>query len=292
MLSRLVAHEHSAVAFDLDSDARSHAREAGAEVLGSAAEVAARSEVVLLSLPSPSAVEDALLGEDGILAPADTCATVVDMSTTDPETTRAMAARAAERGVAYADSPVSGSVMRAQDGTLTLMVGADAETLARIEPLLDCIGARTVHCGGVGSGQVAKLCNNMLCAANLAAIAETFLTGVKAGLDARVLLEAIRESSGGSWLLDSWVTPTAFAGDYSPRFRLDLMDKDAGLFARTAAALDVPTPVCAAAREMFRAARVQDLGSEDMTALVRLYEQLAGTTLLAGSIQPAVEMSS
>lgn len=294
ILGHLVGGGHPVRAYDRDADALRRAEHEGARTGGSAAEVASGAAVVFLSLPSPSAVEDALVGPDGVENSLVRGSTVIDLGTTDPDTTRRMAARMAERGARYVDSPVSGGVMRATDGTLTLMVGADPQVLEDVRLLLGRIATRVVHCGPVGSGQVAKLCNNMLCAANLAAISETFLTGVKAGLDADVLLEAIQHSSGGSWLLEAWVAPTAFAGDYRPRFRLDLMHKDVSLFADTASGLDMPTPVCAATREMLRAARVDGLGSDDMTALVRFYERFAGTELLEHSKRPgaAVEVSA
>jgi 3-hydroxyisobutyrate dehydrogenase len=283
MASRLLVAGHALTIADADSAALERGRAAGGEPVGSAAEVARRAEVVFTCLPSAAALEDVVRGPAGLVTALGPGTTIVDVGTTDIRVTRSLASAVLKAGGDYLDAPVSGSVMRAADGTLTFMVGGDAAVLERVRPFLDRLGDRVIHCGPTGNGQLAKLCNNMLCAANLAAIAETFVTGVKSGLDAEVLLDVVRSSSGGSWLLESWVAETAFAGDYAPRFKLDLMHKDVSLFAAGAAEADVAAPVCAATREMFRAARVKGLGDGDMTGLIRLYEDLAGVALLEGS---------
>jgi 2-hydroxymethylglutarate dehydrogenase len=279
MVVRLLAAGHSVTAFDVDDELLRRTADAGATTVSSPGAVARAADVIFLSLPSPAIVKRVVEEPDGVVSGLLPGAVVVDLSTTDPPTSRAVAAAVHEAGGRYLDAPVSGGIMGASNGTLTLMVGGDGAVLEDVRSLLACLGERIVHCGPTGTGQTAKLCNNMLCAANLAAISETFLTGVKAGLEPEVLLEIVRHSSGDSWLLDEWFPSCAFRGDFTPRFKLDLMHKDVSLFAATAAELDAPTPVCAAAREMFRAARVAGLGDRDMTALVLVYEQLAGIQL-------------
>jgi 3-hydroxyisobutyrate dehydrogenase len=285
MVERLVVSGSAVTAYDIDAETLRRAELAGARTAASPGEATRGASAVLMSLPSPAVVERVVSGPNGVVAQLAAGATVIDLSTTDPATTLRVAATIAEAGGRFLDAPVSGGIMGAADGTLTFMVGGDPTVLDEVRPLLERLGTRIVHCGSSGMGQTAKLCNNMLCAANLAAIAETFTTGVKAGLDADVLLEVVRNSSGASWLLESWIPSGPFVGDFSPRFRLDLMHKDVSLFAETAAEVDAPTPVCAAVREMFRAARVEGLGQEDMTALIRLYERLAGVRLLENSIR-------
>jgi 2-hydroxymethylglutarate dehydrogenase len=279
MVARLLANGHSVTAYDVDEELLRRAVDAGASTASSPGEVARAADVIFLSLPSPAIVERVVEADDGVISGLLPGAVVVDLSTTDPPTSRGVATSVHEAGGRYLDAPVSGGIMGASKGTLTLMVGGDAAVLEDVRALLACLGERIVHCGPIGTGQTAKLCNNMLCAANLAAISETFLTGVKAGLDPEVLLEIVRHSSGDSWLLDEWFPSCALGGDFTPRFKLDLMHKDVSLFAATAAELDAPAPVCAAAREMFRAARAAGLGDRDMTALVLVYEQLAGVEL-------------
>jgi 3-hydroxyisobutyrate dehydrogenase-like beta-hydroxyacid dehydrogenase len=291
MVERLLAASYSVTVFDLDEAASTRAATAGARRAACPAELARRSDVVFTSLPTPGALVEVVTGPGGVASGLRPGATVIDVGTTDPSTTRGVAGSVQDAGGRYLDAPVSGSVMRAAEGTLTFMVGGDLAALDDARPVLAPLGARVIHCGPTGSGQMAKLANNMLCAATLAAIAETFLTAVKSGLDADVLLEVVRHSSGGSWLLESWVAPTAFADDFTPRFRLDLMDKDVGLFADAAARLDVGTPVCGVVREMLRAARADGLGAEDMTAIVRVYERLAGVRLLEHSRRPSQGVS-
>jgi 3-hydroxyisobutyrate dehydrogenase-like beta-hydroxyacid dehydrogenase len=213
---------------------------------------------------------------------------VVDMSTIDPATTRRLHERAAGSGVSFLDAPVSGSVMRAETGQLTIMVGGEEEALERCRAVLGHMGSNVVHVGPSGSGQVAKLCNNMLLAIIVAGVAETFVTGAKAGVDPRVLLDVVRSSSGGNWLLDSWMPLTTFADDYTPRFALDLLHKDVALFGLTADGEGMPVPVAAATEEVLKAARSRGLGKLDMTSVVQMYEELAGIRLLAdGSSEEA-----
>ena len=129
-------------------------------------------------------------------------------------------------------------------------------------------------------GQTTKLCNNAIVTVTLCALAESLLTGVKAGLDARELRAVICKSSGASWLLENWLASTSFAGDYSPLFALELLQKDASLFERASDELGVPTPVTSVARQMLGAAAAGGLGDKDMTAVVQLYEELADVALL------------
>ena len=171
--------------------------------------------------------------------------------------------------------------MRARDGTLTIIVGGSHQTLERCEPVLRVLGSNIVHMGGPGSGQTAKLCNNALVTVTVCALAESLLTGVKSGLDAKQLADVIACSSGASWLLDHWLPLTSFAGDYAPLFALELLEKDATLFTQTADEIGVPTPVTSNALQMLSNAGAQGSKDRDMTAVMQLYESLAGTELIS-----------
>lgn len=280
MSRRLLAAGYPLRAFDANPSALDRTVGLGAQAAASARDAASGAEVVVLSLPTPAVVEDVVAGEDGVLAGLSPAGVVVDMSTIDPATTRRLQERAAECGSAFLDAPVSGSVMKAETGQLTIMVGGDGRALERCRAVLAHLGANIVHVGPPGSGQVAKLCNNMLLAVIVAGVAETFVTGAKAGVDPRVLLEVVRTSSGGNWLLDNWMPLTTFADDYAPRFSLDLLHKDASLFGLTADGEGMPVPVAAATEEVLKAARSRGLGKLDMTSVVQMYEELAGIRLL------------
>ena len=283
MSRRLAGAGHPLRAFDLDGAALARgAAEEGAEAAESPRSAATGADVVVLSLPSPRAVEEVVCGEDGVLAGLESGRAIVDMSTIDPATSRRVHAAAAERGCPVLDAPVSGGPTKAETGTLTIMVGGDEAVLERCRPVLARLGTNIIRVGPPGSGQVAKLCNNMLLGVILGGIAETFATGVKAGVDARVLHEVVCASTGGSTVLESWVPLTTLKDDYTPRFSLDLLHKDVSLFAQTADLEGVPVPIAAATEQMIKAARCRGLGALDMTAVVKLYEELAGVRWLEG----------
>lgn len=280
MCARLLAAGYQVRAFDLSAEALERAAGRGAHPTASPADAVAGAAVAVLSLPSPAVVEEVVTGDQGVLAGLAPGSVVIDMSTIDPGTARRLHERVAEHGSSFLDAPVSGSVWRAEDGTLTIMVGGDEQPLERSRPLLEHLGSNVLHVGPSGSGQVAKLCNNMLLAIIVAGIAETFVTAAKAGMDARTLHEVVRISSGSNWVVENWLTETTLADDYAPRFSLDLLHKDVSLFARTADDAAVSVPIAAATEEMLKAARSRGLGPLDMTAVVQMYEELADVRVL------------
>jgi len=162
----------------------------GALAAASAAEAAREADLVILSLPTPAIVEAVVTGEQGILRTARPGTTVVDMSTGDPGTARRVEAACRAAGVNFLDAPVSRGVMGAEKGTLLIMVGGDEEVLEAARPVLSVLGSEIIHVGGPGSGQVVKLCNNMLSAINMLALDEGLGTGGKAGVELEGLLEA------------------------------------------------------------------------------------------------------
>ena len=285
MSGRLLAAGHRVRAFDSSPAALERVVDRGADAAESPRDAAAGASAVVLSLPSPGVVEEVVTGSDGVLAALSSGGVIVDTSTIDPATTRRLHARVAEQGAFFLDAPVSGGVMRAETGELTIMVGGEEEALERCRPLLARLGSNIVHLGPSGSGQVVKLCNNMLLAIILAGLAETLVTGAKAGVDARTLTNVVRTSTGGNWALENWLPLTTFADDYSPRFSLDLLYKDVSLFGGAADGAGVPVPIAAATEEMLKAARSRGLGGLDMTAVVKMYEELADIRVLENELQ-------
>jgi 3-hydroxyisobutyrate dehydrogenase len=209
---------------------------AGVELLSSAAAVAARSELVVTSLPGPAEVEEVYLGAEGLLAGAQpNLAAVVDTSTSSPQLARRLARQAATRGVGALDCPVSGGPARAADGTLTMMVGGDRETFAGALPVLEHLATFVAYAGPAGAGQVVKLANNLMTACNMAGLAESLALALSAGIDPGLLFDVVTRSSGDSSVLRrrfpiEGVVPEAPANaSFAPLFSLALMRKDVRL---------------------------------------------------------------
>jgi 3-hydroxyisobutyrate dehydrogenase len=273
MLGNLVAKGFAVVAYDQQPAALEAAVRLGASRGGSSAAVAAQSDLVVTMLPSASHVEAVYLGPEGVLegiAPGRLC---VDMSTIDPLTSRRVAARLQERAVRFIDAPVSGGVAGAEDGTLAIMVGGDAEDLEAARPVLAAMGKHIVHMGAVGAGEVAKLCNNLIAGVATVAVSEAFRIAEGFGVDARVLTDVISNSSGRTWIMEHGhpvpgiVPRAASSRDYAPGFTVDLMCKDLGLAVNAARELRVPVAVSSAAQQVLRMASSQGYGKKDVASV-------------------------
>jgi 3-hydroxyisobutyrate dehydrogenase len=197
------------------------------------------------------------------------------MSTIDPGTSQRVAARLAEKGVRFIDAPVSGGVGGATAGTLAIMVGGDAADFAEAKPALDAMGANIIHVGAVGAGEVAKLCNNLIAGAAFVAVSEAFRIAEGFGVDPKILTQVIAKSSGATWVMEKnhpvpGVDPNSAANrDYAPGFMTDLMAKDLALAVNAAREKRVPTPVAAAAQQVYRMASAHGLGRKDCASVYR-----------------------
>jgi 3-hydroxyisobutyrate dehydrogenase len=250
----------------------------GATDGGSPRGVAEVSEVTFLCVPnSPEVIEvvDAMLPA---LGPGKT---VVDCSTIDPEVERAQHARVRTRGARYLDAPLSGGTAGAHKGTLTLMVGGDDDVLAETEPAMDPFAGLVVHVGGPGMGQVVKLCNQVIYAAQMTATAEATAMAVKSGVDMAKLLEVLTHATGDCVAVRTrlpvpGVIPDSPASNgWRPGFMTDLMAKDLDLAMAYAARSDVPVSTTAAARQLLTAATAAGYGREDFSAVAKVVLALA-----------------
>jgi 3-hydroxyisobutyrate dehydrogenase len=284
MSRRLLAAGHSLTVYDTDRGLVEGLVAEGATGAGSPAEAARDAELVILSLPTPAIVEAVVSGEDGVLRTARPGTTVIDMSTADPSTARRVEAACRATGVNFLDAPVSRGVVGAEKGTLVIMVGGDAEVLESARPVLSVLGSDIIHVGGPGSGQVAKLCNNMLSAINMQALGEVLVTGVKAGVDIEVLVEVLSAGTGASWGLTNHLPATILAGDEGTRFALELMHKDVWLFMRTAEEQGLSTPLAATAAQTLRMAKSEGYGPRDYSAIISYFEKLGNTQLLPDKV--------
>ena len=273
MLANLVKKGFTVVAHDAVAAALAGAVKVGATAAASGADVARQSELVITMLPSSSHVEAVYLGRGGVLEGIAGGRLCVDMSTIDPSVSRRVATALAAKKVRFLDAPVSGGVPRATDGTLAIMVGGDARDLEEARPALAAMGANVIHVGAVGSGEVAKLCNNLIAGVAAVAVSEAFRIAEGFGVDAKVLTDVISKSSGNTWVMEHMhpvpglVARSASSQDYAPGFMTDLMAKDLGLAVNAARELRVPVVVAPAAQQVLRLASSHGLGRKDFTAI-------------------------
>ena len=273
MLSNLLKKGHSVVAYDIVEAMLEGAVKRGATRAGSASEAAKASEVVITMLPSSSHVEAAYLGAGGVLEGIASGRLCIDMSTADPAASRRVAEAAKKRGARFIDAPVSGGVPRAEDGTLAIMVGGEPRDFEEAKPVLACLGANIIHVGPVGSGEVAKICNNLIAGVAAVAVSEAFRIAEGFGVDPKILTDVISKSSGNTWVMEhahpvpGMVAKAPANRDYAPGFMTDLMAKDLGLAVSAARELRVPVFVAPAAQQLLRLASSQGLGRKDFSVV-------------------------
>ncbi len=248
----------------------------GATAVGSSAEIALQSRVVITSLPDPAAVESVYLGDAGLVANATDGQVYVDTSTVDPGLSRKLADELTAKGASFLDAPVSGGVAGAVAGTLTIMVGGDGEAFARVRPVMEALGEKIHHVGPSGSGTIIKLANQLLVGINVAGVAEAMVLGAKAGADPAAMFEVLSSSFGGSRMLDRGV-PLILDRNFGGGTPVDLIRKDLGLITALAQELGVPLSSGENAQAIFNRAHDAELGTEDMVAVIRPMEQTAGT---------------
>jgi 3-hydroxyisobutyrate dehydrogenase-like beta-hydroxyacid dehydrogenase len=224
-----------------------------------------------------------LVLDRGVLHSATPGMTIVDMSTISPTVSRSLARVCEDRGVHFLDAPVSGGTQGAEAGTLTIMVGGDADVLAGVRPVLDALGSRVFHVGPAGSGEVMKLINNVLVGTIAAATAEALVLGVKAGADVQTMADVIGVSTGASWQLANQFPLRAFNGSFRPGFMTNLLAKDLDLALELGAENDVPLRLTSLARELYRETQDEGFGTDDYTSVLRVLETVSGTEVRTGA---------
>ena len=201
---------------------------------------------------------------------------LVDTSTVDPETTRAVHVAAAARGVRYLDAPVSGGYREAENGTLVVIVGGDREAFDEARPVLDVLGSTVHYAGPSGAGNIVKLVNNVMSMGNMLVAAEVFVLGVKAGMDPKTLFEILRGSAGRSYHFEKRL-PNILARNFAPGFTVDLARKDLGLAVDMARSHDVPVPATSLLHQLYNASSALGDGKNDFASIVKLFESWART---------------
>jgi 3-hydroxyisobutyrate dehydrogenase len=258
-----------------DGKAERWAAEHDATAAASPSEVAGASDIVLSMVVDGAQVDSVLLGEHGVVQAAHAGLLCVDMSTIAPSDSRRIGAALARAGVRMIDAPVTGSSPRAEDASLTIMVGGEREDFQRAEPLLRTMGELIVHVGALGQGEMVKLINNALGAANAAALAEALVLGHATGVDLDALVRVTSAGSGASAQMQLKSTPMR-EHDYTTLFKAEHMLKDVRLCLEEAQAAGAPFPAAAHARDLLTATLGRGLGEQDYAAIIEAAEGLAG----------------
>ena len=279
MARNLLKAGHALTVFDVVQHNVEALTSLGATAATSAKHAAAEGELVITMLPSSPHVKSVYLGPDGVLAGAGNGIPLIDSSTIDPHTAREVAAAATERGHPMADAPVSGGTGGAEGGTLTFMVGAAPALFDRIKPILAHMGKNIVHCGAAGTGQVAKICNNMLLGISMIGVAEAMNLGVALGIDPKVLAGIINTSSGRCWSSETYnpypgvMENVPASRGYTGGFGTDLMLKDLGLATDAAKQAKQPVVMGAVAQQLYQMFSAQGAGGQDFSAIINLLKK-------------------
>ncbi len=246
----------------------------GATAAPSPRAVAEASELVVTMVTDSQAVEDVVLGTRGIAEGAHAGLIVADMSTISPSTTRRVAAALAARGVSMLDAPVSGGETGAREGTLTIMVGGDARSFEASLPVFKAMGRKVVHMGATGSGQLAKLANQILVACNMAGVCECLNFAARAGLDAEKLIDSLSAGAASSWSLTN-LGPKVARRDFAPGFKIKLLQKDLGYVLSSAEEVDAGLPATSLVHGLYGRLVEEGLGELGTQALVQAVEALS-----------------
>ena len=293
MSRRLIEAGHRVAGYDVTAASRASLAAQGGRSAATLGDAVADAECVITMLPTGKHVRAVYEAEGGVLASAPREALLIDSSTIDIESARAVSSAATAAGFDMVDAPVSGAVPAAAGGRLTFMVGGSAEAYARARPLLDPMGANFFHVGQAGSGQALKICNNMLAGMTMVALSEAIALGEKLGLDHQTLYDVIVKSSGNCWALEKYCpvpgpVPTSPANHgYAPGFALPMMLKDMRLAQQAAGSVHAATPLAGAAVALYQMAAAGGYADKDFSAVFQLIagrdgEPQAGATPVSG----------
>ncbi|MEM5371777.1 3-hydroxyisobutyrate dehydrogenase [Paraburkholderia azotifigens] len=284
MALNLLKAGHALQVFDLNAHAVQELTTAGATAKETPKAAAADVEAVITMLPAAAHVKAVLTGEEGILAGIAKNITIIDSSTIDPASVKIFAELAKQNGNTFVDAPVSGGTGGAAAGTLTFMVGGTAEAYEHVKPVLQAMGKNIVHCGGTSTGQVAKICNNLVLGITMAGVSEAMALGEALGIDPKVLGGIINTSTGRCWSSDTYnpfpgVIETApSTRGYTGGFGTDLMLKDLGLATDAAKLARQPVYLGALAQQLYQTMSTKGAGKLDFSAVIKLYRNEEGAS--------------
>ena len=276
MARNLVEDGYSVNVFDLNEATVNAAKEFGASSSDSAADTASLSDIVITMVPDSEHVEAVIAGPNGILEGLKPGSVVVDMSTIDPEMGKKMANLIEAKGSNFVDAPVTGGVGGAEAGTLSILVGGNAEVFERALPVLNVLGGDVSHMGPVGSGHTTKIANQLIGVATLAGISEAFVLAKKSGLDMQAFFDAVKNGAGRSWALET-LGPKILDGDFAPGFMVKHMQKDLRLAGQLAADTGTALPTSTLIAQLYRSVQADgpDAVNQGHQALVQAIEKMS-----------------
>ena len=275
MAKNLIKAGYDLIVYDPNLQAVEEVAAAGATAAKSVVEVASVADVFFTMVPNSPQVQDVLFGAGNAVSALRAGATVIDMSSINPVSSREFAATLAKKGVEMLDAPVSGGEPKAIDGTLAFMVGGKKDVFEKYKPLLEKMGASVTLVGDIGAGNVAKLCNQVVVAVNIAAVSEALMLGQKCGVNPEDVFEAIKGGLAGSTVMNA-KAPMMLDRNFAPGFRIDLHIKDLNNVMDAAKIVDSPIPLTCQMMEMMKVLRHDGEGSSDHSAILKFYEKLAG----------------
>ena len=278
MAKNLLKAGHDLVVADLNQEAVEELAAVGAQTAANGAGVAEACQVVITMVPNSPHVRAAVLGENGVAQGAKPGTVLIDMSSIDPTESKAIGAELAKKGIEMLDAPVSGGEPKAIDGTISVMVGGKRELFDRYYDLLMAMAGSVVYVGELGSGNVAKLANQIVVAVNIAAVAEALTFAKKAGTDPELVYQAIRGGLAGSTVMDA-KAPMMLAGNFKPGFRVELHIKDLTNALNAAHAISAPVPLSGQLMEIMQSVKADGCDKEDHSSIVRFYEKLSNVTV-------------
>jgi 2-hydroxy-3-oxopropionate reductase len=274
MSRNLIKANYELVVMDRNSEVTEELGKLGAKIALSPKEVAAEADVIITMLPDSPDVEDVVLGKNGIIEGATKVLTVIDMSSISPIVSRKISIELEKIGISMLDAPVSGGEPKAIEGTLSVMVGGKKEIFDKYYDLMKSMASSVVRVGEIGSGNIAKLCNQIIVAINMSAMAEALILAQKAGASPELVYNAIRGGLAGSNLLDA-KAPMIMNRNFKPGFRVDLHVKDLNNVLHTSHELGIPLPMSASVMEILQAVKADGLGNDDHCSIVKYYEKIA-----------------
>jgi 2-hydroxy-3-oxopropionate reductase len=274
MSMNLIKANYELVVMDKNPEATKELGTLGAKIVSSPKEVAAQVDVIITMLPNSPDVEDVVLGKNGIIEGATSVSTIIDMSSISPIVSRKISNELEKIGINMLDAPVSGGEPKAIEGTLSVMVGGKKEIFDKYYDLIKSMAASVVRVGEIGSGNIAKLCNQIIVAINMTAMSEALILAQKAGVSPELVYNAIRGGLAGSNLLDA-KAPMVMNRNFKPGFRIDLHVKDLRNVLDTSHELEIPLPMSAAVMEIMQALKADGLGNDDHCSIVKYYEKIA-----------------
>lgn len=278
MSSNLLKNGRKVVVYDSHPDATKPLVAKGATAASNIAEIAGQSDHIITMLPTPDIVKQVYRGADGVFANAKKGSILIDSSTVGPEPPQELVIEAKSKGLIFVDAPVTGAVPAARDGTLTFLVGGTESEANSVKDLLMSMGKNVIHCGPTGSGQIAKICNNMCLAITMIGTAETLALAKRLGLDPKLMTDILNISSGRSWSSEVYnpapgiMSNVPSSNDYKPGFSVELLAKDLGLAQTAATRVKAPLPLGGPSHQVYLTMQSNGWAKKDFSSVYKFLE--------------------